>query len=336
MQKARFYPPKMKKFNIGLVGFGVVGQGFYELLKESTLPLVVQRICVRDRRKARTAPRALFTDNPFDLLDDPEIDLIVEAISETEPAYAIVSEALRRGLPVASASKKMLALHISELLDLQAAVGYRLRYEAAVAGAIPIISLLEESLGHDKVLSLEAVLNGTSNYILTRMRRDRLTYQDALRLAQQAGFAEADPWLDVSGWDAAYKLSLLALHAFGKPIEPESIRPLGIDSLSEAVVQGAGRLGQRYRLVASLGAGPAGSLQAAVRPAPLGPEHSLFGVEEELNGLQLNLAAGGPQAFTGRGAGARATASALLADVLKLKEGRGYRYAKREKLSCKA
>lgn len=317
-----------KKIKLGLFGFGVVGQGFYELARQGDFSFEIKKIGVRNMEKPRTAPARYFTTRADELLDDPEIDIIVEAISETKPAFQLVSQALEKGKLVASASKKMLATHIDELLGLQAKHGYRLRYEAAVAGAIPILNLLEGALQHEKITRLEGILNGTCNYILTRMRKESLSFYQALQFAQQEGFAEADPTLDISGQDAAYKLSLLALHAFGEVLPPDGIDRKGIDGLSEAAVQGAGRLGQRYRLIATLGSGPAGSLQAAVRPGPIASDNLLYQVEEELNAVQLTLSGAGPQAFTGRGAGAHATGSALLADVLQLLNGQGYGYKK--------
>ncbi|WP_161622648.1 homoserine dehydrogenase [Cesiribacter andamanensis] len=316
---------------IGLFGFGTVGQGFYQILQEQQLPLEVHRICVRNPHKERPAPQELLTCEARDILEDPEIDLVVEAISETEPAFSIVRESLLRWLPVVSASKKMLALHLPELLALQQETSTPLRYEGAVGGAIPILHLLDEPLRHEPVLSLRAILNGTSNYILSQMRQQGWSYAHALQEAQRLGFAEADPAADVEGYDPCYKLSLLALHAFGTALAPADITRTGITGISAGQIREAEAQGRRIKLIARLQRDAGGSLQASVGPEWLEPDDALWGIEQELNGVEVALKYSGPQLFTGRGAGARPTGTAVLSDVLKLMEGRAYAYPKQEK-----
>ncbi len=319
-----------RRWKVGLFGFGTVGQGFYRIVQEQQLPIDIHRICVRNPLKEREGPQALFTYHAQDILEDPEIDLIVEAISETEPAFTIVKEALQRLIPVASASKKMLALHLPELLELQQSTKTPLRYEAAVAGAIPILHLLDSALQHEPVEELRAILNGTTNYILTQMRQQGWQYEQALAAAQQLGFAEVDPASDVEGWDACYKLCLLAKHAYGQTLHPDQIAVRGIADLSPAVLKRAAAEGQRIRLVGRLRC-VEGVLLGSVAPEAVGPEDALFPIEQELNAVQLSLRYSGKHLFTGKGAGAYPTGAAVLSDVFKLIEGRGYAYPKKKK-----
>ena len=318
-----------RRWKIGLFGFGTVGQGFYKIVQEQHLPIEVRRICVRNPKKERPGPQELFTYNPHDILEDPEIDLIVEAISETEPAFEIVKEALQRWIPVTSASKKMLALHLPELLQLQQESNTPLRYEAAVAGAIPILHLLDEPL-HEPVEELRAILNGTTNYILTQMRLQGWSYEHALREAQRLGFAEANPASDVDGWDACYKLCLLARHAFGQVLHPSQVAVKGISSLPVELIEAAQKQGKRIRLVARLKKVD-GQLQASVNPEAVGPDDALYGIEQELNAVQVDLRYSGRQSFVGRGAGALPTGASVVADVLRLIEGKPYAYPKEKK-----
>ncbi|WP_225000017.1 homoserine dehydrogenase [Cesiribacter sp. SM1] len=318
-----------RHWKIGLFGFGTVGQGFYQIIQEQKLPIEVRRICVRNPNKERPGPPELFTYNAHDILEDPEIDLIVEAISETEPAFEIVKEALQRWLPVTSASKKMLALHLPELLALQQETNTAFRYEAAVAGAIPILHLLDEPL-HEPVEEIRAILNGTTNYILTQMRLQHWSYEHALREAQRLGFAEANPASDVDGWDACYKLCLLARHAFGKILQPSDVEVQGISDLPVSLIEAAQQQGQRVRLLGRLKL-VNGQLEASVKPEAVGPEDALFGIEHELNAVQVDLRYSGKQLFTGKGAGALPTGASVLADVLKLIEGKAYAYPKEAK-----
>lgn len=318
-----------RQYKIGLFGFGTVGQGFYDLVREQGLPIEISRICVRSLKKERLAPQQLFTSNPADILEDPEIDLIVEAISETQPAFELVKEAMQRLVPVASASKKMLALHLPELMQLAQQTGTLLRYEAAVGGAIPILHLLDEPL-HEPVDEIRAILNGTTNYILTQMRLHGWSYSHALQEAQRLGFAEADPSSDVDGWDACYKLCLLARHAFGQELHPSQVNVSGISDLPAKLLHDAQQSGQRVRLVARLQQ-MGSKLSASIFPEAVGPDDALYGIEHELNAVEVNLRYSGKQLFTGKGAGAFPTGASVLADVQKLIKGKAYTYHRSNK-----
>src|SRR5579864_3067105 len=205
-----------KKLTIGLFGFGVVGEGLYRVLQQTpSLKATIKKVCIKHPGKKRNAPEDLFTTDKFELLNDPDINVIVEVINETEPAFEIVTKALKNGKDVVSASKKMLAEHLSQLLELQKETGHSILYEAAACASIPVIRNLEEYYDNDLLHSMRAIVNGSTNFILTKIFEDKLDYQEALLLAQQLGFAESDPKLDVEGYDAANKWTFLLTHAYG-------------------------------------------------------------------------------------------------------------------------
>src|SRR5476649_213454 len=221
-----------KKLNIGLFGFGVVGQGLYDIIKTKHLNLEIVRIAIKDAEKQRSLPAELFTTNKDELLNNPEINTIVELINDTEAAFEIVSRALSSGKNVVSSSKKMVALHLKELIALQHKYGTSLLYEGAVCGSIPIIRNLEEYYDNELLHSISGIFNGSSNYILSKVCNEGLDYDTALKQAQDLGFAETDPTLDVGGFDAKYKLVIAAAHAYGVVVDPEEILTVGIQNLS--------------------------------------------------------------------------------------------------------
>jgi homoserine dehydrogenase len=195
-----------KQLRIGLFGFGVVGEGLYRILQQTpSLKANIVKVCIKHPGKKRNAPEDLFTTDKDELLNDPRINVIVEVINETEPAFRIVRTALKNGKNVVSASKKMLAEHMTELLDLQKETGHSVLYEAAACASIPVIRNLEEYYDNDLLHSMRAIVNGSTNFILTKMFEEKLDFKQALLLAQQLGFAESDPSLDVEGIDAVNK-----------------------------------------------------------------------------------------------------------------------------------
>src|SRR5665213_1605482 len=204
-----------KKLNIGLFGFGVVGQGLYDIIKTKHLNLEIKKIAIKDAHKQRSLPSHLFTTDRDELLNNPEINTIVELINDTEAAFEIVSRALSSGKNVVSSSKKMIALHLKELIALQHKHGPSLVYGGAVCGSIPIIRNLEEYYDNELLHSISGIFNGSSNYILSKGFIENLDYNTALRQAQELGFAETDPTSDVGGFDAKYKLVIAAAHAYG-------------------------------------------------------------------------------------------------------------------------
>jgi homoserine dehydrogenase len=221
-----------KKLTIGLFGFGVVGEGLYKILQQTpSLNASVKKVCIKNPHKKRDAPKELFTTDRNELLFDPEINVIVEVISESEAGFEIVSTALKNKKAVVSSSKKMIAEHFRELLKLQEETGESLLYEGSACASIPVIRNLEEYYDNDLLHSIRAIVNGSTNFILTKMFEERLDFQNALLLAQQLGFAESDPVLDIEGYDAVNKWSILLAHAYGIIEKPDNILFTGIQNI---------------------------------------------------------------------------------------------------------
>ncbi|MVN75132.1 homoserine dehydrogenase [Hymenobacter sp. HMF4947] len=314
---------------IGLFGFGVVGQGLHAVLERTPgLRARIGRIAVKDRNKARSLPAELFTFDKQDLLDDPSLDVIVELIDNADEAYIIVKQALLNGKAVVTANKKMLAEHLPELIELQRSTGTPLLYEAAACASLPVIRNLEEYYDTDLLDSVEGIINGSTNYILTAMNRDGQPYADALAKAQRLGFAESNPALDVEGLDARNKLVLLLAHAFGLVTGPEELLAVGIDCLSPLATAYAREQGLAIKLVAEARRLPNGIIAAAVLPTLVAPSHELANVHDEFNGLVTQSGFADRQFFLGRGAGAFPTASAVLSDLSALTYGYRYEYKK--------
>src|SRR5215831_10719544 len=224
-----------KSLTIGLFGFGVVGEGLYRVLQQTpSLKATLKKVCIKNPDKKRNAPAGLFTTDKDILLNDPEINVIVEVINESEAAFDIVSTALKNGKDVVSASKKMIAEHLQEILLLQKQTGRSVLYEAAACASIPVIRNLEEYYDNDLLHSIKAIVNGSTNFILTKMFEEHLDFKQALLLAQQQGFAESDPRLDVEGYDAVNKWTFLLTHAYGIIEKPESILFNGIQNIHAA------------------------------------------------------------------------------------------------------
>src|SRR5450755_570100 len=218
-----------RRLTIGLFGFGVVGEGLYKVLHQtSSLNATIKKICIKDGNKKRNAPGDLFTTERDELLEDETINVIVEVINEPEAAFQIVSKALTNGKAVVSASKKMIAEHLPQILQLQQETGMPFLCESSACASIPVIRNLEEYYDNDLLHSLRAIVNGSTNYILTKMFEEKLNFKTALLQAQQLGFAEANPTLDIEGWDAVHKWVILLCHAYGIIANPKKIVFSGI------------------------------------------------------------------------------------------------------------
>ena len=318
-----------KQLTIGLFGFGVVGEGLYKVLKQTpSLKATIKKVCIKNAGKKRDAPGDLFTTDKDVLLNDPEINVIVEVINESEPAYEIVSTALKNGKEVVSASKKMLAEHLPELLSLQAKTGLSVLYEAAACASIPVIRNLEEYYDNDLLHSLKGIVNGSTNFILTKMFEDRLDFHNALLLAQQLGFAESDPVLDVEGFDAVNKWSLLLTHAYGIVENPSNIVFNGIQhiQLSDAAV--ATEKNFDIKLVAQAKKLQSGKVAGFVLPQFVRHDDPLAFVKNEYNGVVIESSFADKQFFYGKGAGSFPTASAVLSDLSALRYQYKYEYKK--------
>src|SRR5690606_30474660 len=220
-----------KKLIIGIFGFGVVGQGLYDIIKTKNLNLEIKKFVIKNANKQRSLPADLFTTDAEVILNDPEINTVVELIDDADAAFQITKRALESGKNVVSANKKMIATHLEELADIQQNHGTSLLYEGAVCGSIPIIRNLEEYYDNELLHSVSGIFNGSSNYILSKVFNENQNYDEALKKAQELGFAETDPTLDVGGYDPKYKLAIVASHAYGIYVNPDSILNLGIDKL---------------------------------------------------------------------------------------------------------
>ncbi len=314
--------------DIALFGFGCVGQGLYDALGQSHgFKAGIQKIGVKDRHKPRKIAAHHFSFDSQEILGRSDIQAIVELVDNAEDALSIVRTAMQRGLHVVSANKKLLAEHFGTLFQLQQQHGVALLYEGACAGSIPIIRNLEEYYDTETLHSISGIINGSSNYILTRMDKDGLDYHTALAQAQELGFAEIDPWLDVAGFDPKYKLVLLVVHAFGVIFKPEAVLNLGIQNISAFDIEHAALKGQRIKLVA-YAARHGNHLQAYVLPRFVGTESNLINIDNEYNAVEIEGAFSGKQLLVGKGAGSYPTGAAVLSDVAALSHQYRYEYKK--------
>ena len=315
--------------NIGLFGFGTVGKGLYDVLHSTpTLSATIQKICIKDPEKQRTIPPEFFTTEAALLLNDDNINVIVELIDDANAAFEIVKTAMQKGKAVVSANKKMIAEHFEELLQLQRKYKTSFLYEAACCASMPIVRNLEEYYDNDLLQSFRGIINGSTNFILTRIFEENMEFPEALRLAQNLGFAESDPSLDTGGHDAANKLSILLAHAFGIITGPGQIIFNGIESIS---LQNAGVAKEKQysiKLVAQAKKLENGKLAAYVLPQFVQDSDDLYHVHNEFNGVVTESAFADKHFFKGRGAGAFPTASAVLSDISALRYQYRYEYKK--------
>jgi len=319
-----------KKLRVGLFGFGVVGQGLYDVLhKTKGINAEVVKICVKHRDKPRPIDVEYFTFEKNDILNNDSLDIVVELIDNADEAFEIVSTALRKGKAVVSANKKMIAEHLQELYIIQQETGSPLLYEASVCGSIPIIRNLEEYYDNDLLNSLDGICNGTTNYILTKTSEENKTYSDALKEAQQKGFAESNPRLDVQAFDPKYKLNILLCHTFGVFVKPESIFNFGIQNLSAADSTFAREKGLKIKLIAHTSK-LNDKVIGYVIPTLVNNDNMFYAVRNEFNAVQLGAAFSDKQFFYGKGAGGHPTASAVLSDISALVYRYRYEYKKVE------
>src|SRR5882762_7205759 len=318
-----------KQLTIGLFGFGVVGEGLYKVLQQTpSLKASIKKVCIKNPAKKREAPAELFTTDRDSILNDPEINVVVEVINESGPAFEIVSTALRNGKSVVSASKKMIAEHLSELLQLQQETGQSFLCESAACASIPVIRNLEEYYDNDLLHSIKAIVNGSTNFILTKMFEDKLGFQQALLLAQQLGFAESDPSLDVEGYDAANKWTFLLTHAYGIVEKTGNLVFNGIQDIKAGDAEVAREKHYDIKLVAQAKKLENGRVAAFVLPQFIKHDDHLAFVKNEYNGVVIESGFADKQFFYGKGAGSFPTASAVLSDLSALRYQYKYEYKK--------
>ena len=314
--------------NIGLFGFGTVGRGLYDVLEETKLKEAhIKRVCVRDISKDRGV-KAAFTDNPDEIFNDPDINLVVELIDDAEASYSIVKRALEAGIPVVTGNKKMLAYHLEELIEIQREKQVPLLYDASACGSIPVIRNLEEYYDNDLLVSVKGILNGSSNFILSKIFNENMSYPAALRLAQDLGFAESDPSLDIDGFDSLFKLIIITMHAFGRYVSPDDIFVYGISNMNDDDIRFATEKKRRIKLVAHVEKLDNGKMIMSVMPQLISRDKYIYSVEDEFNGVVIKGKFYYKQFMFGRGAGGYPTGSAVLSDIMACFYNYKYEYKK--------
>jgi homoserine dehydrogenase len=317
------------KIKIGLFGFGCVGQGLYDVLEATpSLKAEISKICVKDKNKKRRLPAERFTFNKEEILTDPEINLVVELIDNADDAYFIVKTALTSGKNVVTANKKMLAQHLDELIELQNKYNVSLLYEASSCGSIPIIRNLEEYYDNELLSGVSGIFNGTTNYILTKVASEGLSYADALKQAQDAGFAESDPTNDVQGFDPLFKLIIITAHTYGLYIKPTEVFNLGITTLKNGDINYAREKQQKIKLVPHVLKLKGDLITLFVLPKFVDSTSFLGQVDNEFNAVIVEAAFADKQFFRGKGAGSHPTASAVLSDISANRYNYRYEYKK--------
>jgi len=317
----------MSSIKVAILGFGTVGEGIYKILNEKKeqikkntgYAIEVVAILARDTTKQRpVAANVLITDNIGEILSNSEIDLVFEAIVGKEPAYTYLSDAIENGFHIITANKTMFAKHGAALVKHAEFRGVQVGYEATTAGGVPIIRTVTNLLQGDCVQRIQGVLNGTSNFILTKMRKEGIPFKAALHEAQALGFAEADPADDISGRDAFRKLMILSMLAFKGQPKWEDVQVVGIDKISVEDVKLATKENLRYRHVADISVGKDGMLRGTVGPILMGADHPLYGIDGVDNAVIINTEYLGALTLIGPGAGMYPTASAMVGDMLQI------------------
>lgn len=320
-----------KKLNIGLFGYGVVGESLYHVLKHSkTVDAEISKICVKQKGKKRTLPENRFSYDKDKLIDDKDINLVVELIDDADEAYDIVKRCLKNKKSVVSGNKKMLAYHLEELIEIQENTHTSLLYEASACGSIPIIRSIEEYYDNDLLNSVTGILNGSSNYILSKIFNEGLDYNTALKQAQELGFAESNPSLDVDGFDSLYKLIIIATHALGTYVQPDKVFNYGISSIKDVDIMYAREKGLKIKLVAQVIKLNENSFSMFVIPRLVTPDKYIYNVEDEYNGVVIQGEFYDKQFMFGKGAGGDPTGSAVLSDITAQSHNYKYEYKKQK------
>lgn len=312
-----------RTIRVGLLGFGTVGTGTYEMLegnrasilKRVGMPIEIAKIGIKNTDKQRIAPSELLTTDLDSIVDDPTIDVIIEVIGGVEPAHALLIKALQNGKHVVTANKELIAKHGAELMRMAAQRSLDLHFEAAVGGGIPLVQPLKHQLAGNDVLKMMGIVNGTTNYILTQMTEKKQSLETALKDAQDLGYAEADPTADVDGYDAQYKTAILSSIAFSKEVPVEKVYREGIRRIEADDINMARILGYRIKLLGIVESRGDGIL-ARVHPTLLPRKHPLANVHDVYNAVQVKGDFVGDVIFSGRGAGSAPTASAVVGDLI--------------------
>jgi len=317
----------MQKIKIGLMGFGTVGSGVWKIFEENRDKIVencgcqleISKILVQNTSKIRdqAVDAKIFTNNPMDIIEDPNIDIVVEVMGGIDPAKDYILKAIENKKHIVTANKALLAVHGDQIEKKAREANVGLYYEASVAGGIPIIHAINESLSANKINSIIGILNGTTNYILTKMAIEKIDFESALKEAQNKGYAEADPTSDIEAYDAAYKLIILARLAFGVDVQVDDVYREGISNITPMDIEYARELGFTIKLLA-IAKAVKGELQLKVHPTFIPQGHPLAAVSYAFNAVFLKGNAVGELMFYGKGAGDLATGSSVVADIISI------------------
>jgi len=310
---------------IGLIGLGTIGQAVARVLLERNFPgLSLVKICDIDLKRKRDflPPREILTDNPLNLLNDPNIDVIIELIGGIEPAKTYILKAFENKKDVVTANKALLSLHWKEIMGSCCKNKRKIGFEASVGGGIPIISSICQGLIANKILSIYGIINGTTNYILTRMLEEKREFSDVLKDAQSKGYAEANPSLDIEADDTLHKLIILSAISFGKIVHPSSVYKEGISRITISDLIYADELGFKIKLL-GIAKTNNDELEMRVHPVLIPKEHLLSSISYNYNGIYIISNLTGPLLFFGQGAGGSPTSSAVIADLFSILKGEG-------------
>jgi len=318
--------PGKSLVQIGLIGFGNIGQGIYKLLEKNRALIEakvgaevrIKRVCdkVWDCPREVDIPKEMRTDKFEDLINDPDIDIIVELMGGYEPARTFLLAAMNKGKHIVTANKAVLSKHWDELMETARHNKVDIYFEAAVGGGIPVIQAINDGLAANNIISMYGIVNGTTNFILQKMTEEHKTYKDALVMAQKKGFAEADPTLDVNGTDAAHKLCILARLAFSKKVDLEDIYVEGIEKITTEDIEFAKEEFGRVVKLLAIAKVTEGELELRVHPTLIPEDHLLASVDGAYNGVLVTGDVVGTTMYYGLGAGQGAAASAVMSDII--------------------
>ncbi len=307
-----------KKIKIGLIGLGTVGSGVFKTLQNFE-NVEITKIAVRNKNKKRNIENldeSIITDNPYEVVNDPEIQIVAELVGGIDPAFDLIKTAIKNGKHIVTANKELLAKHGEELFNFAEKNNKVVLYEAAIAGGIPLIMPIKTILAGNKINKIKAILNGTTNYILTKMDVQGASYEDVLKESQELGYAEADPTGDVEGFDAAYKITTLATIAFGKRIKIDKVYREGITKISPDDMKAANEMGYKIKLIASAELNKDGRADVRVHPMLVPKSKTLAHIDYVTNAVSLTGHPVGDVTLSGPGAGEFPTASSVVGDIL--------------------
>lgn len=323
----------MKKLVIGQFGFGTVGKGIFKVIKNAkNAHAEIKKICVanlnKDRGEEYSEALPLLTDNAEEIFGNDEINLIVEVIDNAEASYEIVTRALKKGISVVSGNKIMIANHLPELIELQKENQAALLYDASSCGSIPVIRNLEEYYDNDLLLEVKGILNGSSNYILSRVFDHDEDYNEALQRAINLGFAESDPTFDIEGYDSLFKLIIITKHALGVYVDPKDVFIYGISKINNLDINWAKEKRVKIKLVAQVVKISDEEFTMFVMPEFVDKSKYIYSVDDEYNGVVIRGEGYDRQFMFGKGAGSLPTASSILSDIMAIRRDYKYEYKK--------